>query len=138
MSTDTATVDQDDPRTWKLVTVASQMGDAPELKRKEVLVPELRQRFLAQELTAGQNAKLRATEADERDLLLLCFSLVDNHGHRLWPDHVKGIQHLSKYGFSVIARLLHAVNEVNTVMFDDDPVSDAEGNSETTPSGSTS
>jgi len=123
---------------FEIVTNFKQLAPARKLRRKEVILREVKtssgkaSKWFCYELTALAFAEWReAPEQDNADLRFLAATLGDQNGNRLFPTFEAIKAALGQFGRSSLNPLVAASNEMNFT----DP-SDAEKNSETTPSDS--
>jgi hypothetical protein len=143
--------DVDEELEFELITSARQLGAPPALRTKEVIVREWKTatskkaaKFIVSEVTASDyDALVRAAWtynsdgsrkrylADDADIRLVAWTVVDQHGNRLWSTVEAAKSQLRPLGKGTLDILLNAANEVNSVKAED-----VEGNSDGTPSDS--
>jgi hypothetical protein len=138
--------DVDEDLEFELITSARQLGPPPALRKKAVTVKDWPTtsgkpaRFMVSEVTASDyDALVRAAWtynpdgsrkrylAEDSDIRLVAWTVVDPHGNRLWSTVEAAKAQLRPLGKATLDILLNAANEVNSVK-----VEDAEGNFEGT------
>jgi hypothetical protein len=139
--------DVDEDLEFELITSARQLGTPPALRTTQVTLKEWKTanskkaaRFTVTELTASDyDALVRAAwtynpdgsrkryVAEDSDIRLVAWTVVDPHGNRLWPTVDAAKAQLRPLGKASLDVLLNAANEVNSVKAED-----VEGNSDGT------
>ena len=139
--------DNNEELEFELITSARQLGTPPALRTKEVIIRDWKtatskkaSKFIVSEVTASDyDALVRAAwtfnpdgsrkhyQAEDSDIRLVAWTVVDPHGNRLWSTIEAAKAQLRPLGKATLDILLNAANEVNSVK-----VEDVEGNSEGT------